>query len=67
MIIITHDMKVVDMICDRIAILYSGSIIESGLKDEIMNNPKTEIGKLLLKDGEYKWLIIWVYLIFSKK
>lgn len=54
MIIITHDMKVVDMICDRIAILYSGSIIESGLKDEIMNNPKTEIGKLLLKDGEYK-------------
>ena len=55
------------MICDRIAILYSGSIIESGLKDEIMNNPKTEIGKLLLKDGEYKWLIIWVYLIFSKK
>lgn len=51
--IITHDMKVVDKICDTVAILYEGNVIEYGKKEEILNNPKSEIGKFLLKGEEY--------------
>lgn len=39
-IMITHDLGVVASICDRIAIMYGGKIVESGKTDEIFYNPK---------------------------
>ena len=48
-IMITHDLGVVANICDRIAVMYAGKIIESGLTDDILYNPKHEYTKGLLK------------------
>ena len=47
-IMITHDLGVVANICDRIAVMYAGKIIESGLTDDIFYNPKHEYTKGLL-------------------
>ena len=48
-IMITHDLGVVANICDRIAVMYAGKIIESGLTDDIFYNHKHEYTKGLLK------------------
>lgn len=39
MIFISHDLGVISDICDRVAIMYSGEIIESGTIDDIINHP----------------------------
>lgn len=39
-IMITHDLGVVASICDRIAIMYGGKIVETGTTDEIFYSPK---------------------------
>ncbi len=39
-VFITHDLGVVASIADRIAIMYAGRIIEVGLNEEILFNPK---------------------------
>ncbi|MDD7739873.1 MAG: ABC transporter ATP-binding protein [Fusicatenibacter sp.] len=39
-IMITHDLGVVATMCDRIAIMYAGKIVEEGTTDEIFYNPK---------------------------
>ena len=48
-IMITHDLGVVASICERIAVMYAGKIVESGLTDDIFYNPKHEYTKGLLK------------------
>ena len=48
-IMITHDLGVVASICDRIAVMYAGKIVESDLTDDIFYNPKHEYTKGLLK------------------
>jgi len=37
-ILITHQMEVVNQICDRVAVIEQGSIVDIGLVDEIMSN-----------------------------
>jgi peptide/nickel transport system ATP-binding protein len=39
MILITHDLGVVAEICDDVAVIYSGKIIECGSKEDIYANP----------------------------
>jgi peptide/nickel transport system ATP-binding protein len=39
MLVITHDLGVVSEICDRVAIMYAGEIIESGSLVDIFENP----------------------------
>ena len=48
-IMITHDLGVVASMCDRIAVMYAGRIVEYGTTDEIFYNPKHEYTKGLLK------------------
>ena len=36
---ITHDLAVVRYICDRVAVMYLGNIVETGEKHELLNNP----------------------------
>lgn len=40
MILITHDLGVVSEICDKVAIMYAGEIIEVGSLEEIFREPK---------------------------
>ncbi len=47
-IMITHDLGVVASICDRIAIMYGGKIVEVGTTDEIFYSPKHPYTKGLL-------------------
>ena len=39
MILITHDLGVVAEICDNVAVIYAGQIIEYGTKERIFHNP----------------------------
>lgn len=49
-IIITHEMKVVEQICDNVAVMSDGHIVEQGKVQEIFVNPKSEITKKLVLD-----------------
>jgi oligopeptide/dipeptide ABC transporter ATP-binding protein len=48
LILITHDIAVVSQLCDKIAVMYAGRIIEYGSKDEIIFDPKHPYTKGLL-------------------
>jgi oligopeptide/dipeptide ABC transporter ATP-binding protein len=37
---ISHDLSLVKEICDRVAVMYSGRIVETGTTDEIFSDPK---------------------------
>ena len=37
---ITHDIGVVDQVADRVLVMYRGRIVESGLKSEVLDNPR---------------------------
>ncbi len=45
---ISHDMAVIHHICDRIAVMYDGKIVEEGSRDEIINSPKHPYTQALL-------------------
>lgn len=48
-IMITHDLGVVASMCDYIAVMYAGEIVEYGTTDDIFYNPKHEYTKGLLR------------------
>ena len=48
-IMITHDLGVVASMCEKIAVMYAGHIVEYGTADEIFYNPKHEYTKGLIK------------------
>ncbi len=45
---ITHDLSTAKYLCDRIAIMYLGRIVEIGSKEELFNNPHHPYTKALL-------------------
>ena len=52
-VIITHEMRVVEQICSRVAILDNGVIQETGLVSDVFSNPQSEAGRrLVLPEGE---------------
>ena len=48
-ILITHDLGIVSSMCDRIAVMYAGKVIECGTTDDIFYNTKHEYTKGLLR------------------
>ncbi len=51
-IIITHDMSVIEEICGRVAILNKGQVAEIGTVESVFSSPKSEAGrKLVYPDG----------------
>lgn len=52
-ILITHQMSVIEAICDEVAIIDHSRIAEAGPVKEVFRSPKSEIGrKLILGEGE---------------
>ena len=47
-VVITHQMSVIEEICSRVAILDGGVIAEQGEVEDIFSNPRTEIGRQLV-------------------
>ena len=47
-IVITHEMKVIESICDRVAIIENSKIAEVGKVEDIFADPQSEIGKKLI-------------------
>ena len=39
MLLITHDMGVVAQVCDEVAVIYAGTIVEYGTKEQIFDHP----------------------------
>ncbi|MCH3971479.1 MAG: ATP-binding cassette domain-containing protein [Oscillospiraceae bacterium] len=50
-LVITHQMNVIEEICSKVAILSSGKVVETGPVREIFANPKTEAAKKLVLPG----------------
>lgn len=48
MLFISHNLSVVYYLCDRIAVMYRGSIVELGTAEEIYHHPQHPYTKLLL-------------------
>ncbi|MCR4606356.1 MAG: ABC transporter ATP-binding protein [Oscillospiraceae bacterium] len=48
-ILITHDLGIVSSMCDRIAVMYAGKVIECGSTDDIFYTPKHEYTRGLLR------------------
>ena len=52
-VVITHEMRVVEQICTRVAILDHGEVQETGLVSEVFSNPRSDAGRrLVLPEGE---------------
>lgn len=49
-LLITHEMRVVKNICDEVAVISSGKLIEQGPVDEVFSNPKHELTKEFILD-----------------
>jgi ABC-type oligopeptide transport system ATPase subunit len=45
---ISHDMAVIQHICDRVAVMYKGKIVEEGTREEVIENPKHQYTQALL-------------------
>ena len=51
-IVITHEMKVIDSICDRVAVIDKSKIAEVGRVSDVFTNPQSDIAKELILPGE---------------
>ena len=47
-IVITHEMKVIDQICDRVAVIDNSRIAEEGRVSEVFTNPQSDIARDLI-------------------
>ena len=52
-VVITHEMKVIDQICDRVAVIDKSRIVECGKVSDIFTNPQSEIARNLILPQEH--------------
>jgi peptide/nickel transport system ATP-binding protein len=48
LLLITHDLAVVDNLCDRVLVLYGGRLVERGTVDEVFGRPRHPYTRALL-------------------
>lgn len=48
-LLITHEMDVVKRICDRVAVIDQGRLVESGSVSDIFSNPKTKLAQRFIQ------------------
>ncbi|HIV90350.1 MAG TPA: ATP-binding cassette domain-containing protein [Candidatus Eisenbergiella stercoravium] len=53
-VIITHEMSVVQEICSHVAIIDSGQLVETGTVEEVFTSPKSKAARKLVFQGEKK-------------
>lgn len=51
LLVISHDLHTISRICDRIYIMYAGRIMETGTKEEILENPRHPYTQKLLSSS----------------
>ena len=56
-VVITHEMKVIESICDRVAIIDHSKIAEIGTVTDIFSDPKSPIGKKLILGDSVKEVV----------
>ncbi|HTW15824.1 MAG TPA: ABC transporter ATP-binding protein [Nocardioides sp.] len=49
MLFVTHDLMLAHELCDRIAVMYAGQVVEVGTADQIVNSPKHPYTRALLR------------------
>ena len=47
-LLICHDLALVQKLCQRVLVMYKGSIIETGMTDEVIRHPREEYTKILI-------------------
>ena len=47
-LLISHDLRVIRQLCDRVAVMYKGKIVEEGPTERVFNNPQHEYTKQLI-------------------
>jgi D-methionine transport system ATP-binding protein len=50
MVVVTHDMSVVQRICDRVAVMHQGKIVETGSTAEVMLHPQHPLTRELVQE-----------------
>lgn len=48
MIVVSHDLAIIRMLCDRTMVLLNGEVIESGITDQILEDPQHEYTQQLV-------------------
>ena len=48
LLLICHDLALVQAMCHRVLVMYEGRIVEEGIPDEIIKNPREEYTKILI-------------------
>ncbi len=48
-LLITHNLEAVDDLCDKVAVMYAGKIVEHGLSSQVLSDPKHPYTQGLLK------------------
>lgn len=51
-VIITHEMEVIRKICDRVAVMQGGRVVETGKTTDIFQNPKEPITRQFIQQDE---------------
>ena len=58
---ICHDLALVELLCDKVIVMYKGKIVESGLASDVINNPLHPYTQLLIDSvfpiGDMNWKI----------
>lgn len=48
LLLICHDLALVQNLCDRVLVMYKGSIVEQGVPDEVIMHPKEKYTRMLV-------------------
>lgn len=48
-LLISHDLALVQHLCDRVLVMYQGKIMEEGIPDEVICHPQTDYTKMLVE------------------
>lgn len=49
-VLVTHEMEVIKQICDRVAVMENGNVIELGTIFEVFSNPKTKLTREFIEN-----------------
>ena len=48
-LLISHNLALVQCLCDRVLVMYQGKIMEEGTPDAVIQTPKTEYTQMLVE------------------